>query len=681
LRIDTGGTLFFRAQGGRKAFDANDVPELDSLRDRRLNPNGSDVFGNINEDQIVAGVARIVAIADDDIRRIVRETMAEDADDLADVLIGRKNFLAAKYEKQLAKLNKPVKPTAADAAQLARSEAKIISNSRKTGYSINFDKDSIEDQNVHFWEYVKSGKSGFGVSFKVRGAISKKLTKEFDTTAAATGKRQLPLDELDGQLSTTLRGIGALARDGNPLRDTDFERVRSARQFYDNAINNLEQGIKAKVHTAAQKREFVNYYKPWLDDLESAVSGKGVGDNFTWAPHTTSFFNPGMVLEELAQKTQATKWKRAKVKWNSANMSAKGIEYESGKISLRDVDALQYADELVEVNYFPSNIGFVALRDLVDIRIIGDGLDDLNRGLKRVEGLGFDLSRPSLLAQEELYLSRFIYMKAARNSNVLKALEKDFTDQGKRVAFLRKEASKLAGVDDITALPSYRPTGSWEKNGYGRHLQERPDLHGPEWEQFKKDYVLVHDFTYMDDKAKFVQKATNIFDGGGHMAPTVDKLRRGIPLDGASAESDLSSGGGSYTFMRIRSKDSADTWRGLVMKPNALRRLDAISYDSDNFGRTVGRGGGNFVLENRFSELEDLKRLGNGNYWGNETIFKNSLSLIDEDVMYINCATQRETKELVTNVTAALKRMGFSKWPDGRKITDVIRYVPGAKNG
>ena len=679
MRIDTGGTLFFRAQGGRKAFDANDVPELDSLRDRRLNANGADVFGDIKEDQIVAGVARIVAIADDDIRRIVRETMADDADDLAEILIGRKNFLAAKYEKQLAKLNKQVKPTTADTAQLARSEAKIIKNSKKTGYSINFDKDSIEDQSVHFWEYIKNGKSGFGVSFKVRGAISDKLTKEFDIADAASVKRQLPLDELDGQFSTTLRGIGALARDGKPLRDTDFERIRAARQFYDNAISNLEQGIKAKVHTAAQKRQFVKYYMPWLEDLESAVLGKGVGDSVTWTPHTTALFKSGMELVEVTKKAQAVKWKRTKIKWNSSDMSAQGISYDVGKISLRSVDALQYADELIEVNYFPKNIEFVALRDLVDIRVIGDGLDDLNRGLKRVEDLGFDLSRPTMLTQEELYLSRFVYMKAARNPSVMKILEKDFTDQSKRIEYLRKEASKLAGVDDITALPTYRPTGSWEKNGYGRHLQDRPDLYGKEWEQFKKDYVLVHDFTYMDSESKFVQKATNIYKGGGHMAPTVDKLRRGVPLDGASSEADLTSGGASYAFMRLRPARSANTWRGLVMKPNSIKRLDAITYGKDNFGRTLNSDGTNFVLENRYTKLEEFKKLANNN-WGNETVFKNSISLIDEDVLYINCASQSETTELVANVTAALKNMGFSKWPDGRKITDVIRYVPGASN-
>ena len=96
--------------------------------------NSGEVFGDINDDQIVAGVARIVSISDDDIRRLVNDVMGDDADDLADVLIGRKNVLERTYAKQLAKYNK--KQKALSLARVTREEEKLIEESRINGYNI-----------------------------------------------------------------------------------------------------------------------------------------------------------------------------------------------------------------------------------------------------------------------------------------------------------------------------------------------------------------------------------------------------------------------------------------------------------------------------------------------------------------------------------------------------------------
>ena len=257
----------------------------------------------------------------------------------------------------------------------------------------------------------------------------------------------------------------------------------------------------------------------------------------------------------------------------------------------------------------------------------------------------------------------------------MEALERPFTNDAERLEFLRKEASYVQGVKDITQMPAYRPDGSWEKIGYGRHLQYRPDLNGPDWEDFKTDHVLWHDITYMAPDREMNQRIKNIMGGGGHLAPTTDKLRRGLPLDGASAQRDLETGGASYAFTRIRTRANIRNLRGVFFKPDALRRIDAISYDRDHFGRMRyddGRAG--FVEDERYSTIEGFRKLAADN-GTNETVFKNSLSMIDEDVLFIQTTTRAEYEELLEIITDGLKALGFDKWPDGREITDVVRLV------
>jgi len=127
-RVDTGGALAFRAQGGLKGAAFGDiVSELQTLRDVKINPQAAAVFGHLTEPQIKASVARVLATNDDAIRRTVMQfsggTLAERSA-LADKLMARKAFLA--------KLYPDVMPKIAEARQLAveqaRSEVRSVLN-------------------------------------------------------------------------------------------------------------------------------------------------------------------------------------------------------------------------------------------------------------------------------------------------------------------------------------------------------------------------------------------------------------------------------------------------------------------------------------------------------------------------------------------------------------------------
>lgn len=72
FRVDTGGALLYRAQGGKKgdAF-GNDVTEWWSLRDDGTNPQAAAVFGGMDKAALQASARRVADVADSDIRATV----------------------------------------------------------------------------------------------------------------------------------------------------------------------------------------------------------------------------------------------------------------------------------------------------------------------------------------------------------------------------------------------------------------------------------------------------------------------------------------------------------------------------------------------------------------------------------------------------------------------------------
>jgi hypothetical protein len=58
-RIDTGGSLRYRAQGAPKGQAFGDVPgEMDSLRDPNINPDAAQIFGKLTDDEIAEQISR-----------------------------------------------------------------------------------------------------------------------------------------------------------------------------------------------------------------------------------------------------------------------------------------------------------------------------------------------------------------------------------------------------------------------------------------------------------------------------------------------------------------------------------------------------------------------------------------------------------------------------------------------
>jgi hypothetical protein len=110
-RIDPGGALDYRAQGGLKgdAF-GNAVSEIHTLRDASKNPQAASVFGTMTQDEISKSMIPVLELPDDIIQKAVQ--MFGPGDDnkknaLAAKLIARKHYLAKQFPEAEAIVHPP----------------------------------------------------------------------------------------------------------------------------------------------------------------------------------------------------------------------------------------------------------------------------------------------------------------------------------------------------------------------------------------------------------------------------------------------------------------------------------------------------------------------------------------------------------------------------------------------
>lgn len=101
IRIDVGGALLYRAQGGAKgAAFGTEVVETESLLDKKTNSYAASVFSGISEQKLVDSIAAVLEIPDDAIVKAVEKFgpgSAAEKKALADKLIARKQSLAKKF--------------------------------------------------------------------------------------------------------------------------------------------------------------------------------------------------------------------------------------------------------------------------------------------------------------------------------------------------------------------------------------------------------------------------------------------------------------------------------------------------------------------------------------------------------------------------------------------------------
>jgi hypothetical protein len=188
----------------------------------------------------------------------------------------------------------------------------------------------------------------------------------------------------------------------------------------------------------------------------------------------------------------------------------------------------------------------------------------------------------------------------------------------------------------------------------------RFDLTDEMLERELKGYGLYHNVTDGGDVEDLVK---TVLENNGNMVSTVEKIRIGVKPGGMSPVSDMRTGGATYFFTRVRKLPASGRGSsGLYFKKRLLRRMDAITYDHDAFGKVID----DYVRKKRLTSIDDYKRLASGSR-SDETIFKYTVSLPDEiDVIKTSGAVQR------AKIIEMFRQKGFSKLPDGRRIEEVV---------
>lgn len=96
-RIDAGGALIYRAQGGPKGNKFGpEVGEISTLRNKSMNAQAAKVFGDITDDELALGAFKVASVNPEAIIDLVEALEMEP--DVADILIARRQNIIDKFE-------------------------------------------------------------------------------------------------------------------------------------------------------------------------------------------------------------------------------------------------------------------------------------------------------------------------------------------------------------------------------------------------------------------------------------------------------------------------------------------------------------------------------------------------------------------------------------------------------
>jgi len=537
------------------------------------------------------------------------------------------------------------------------------------GKTLPVDLDDIEDQNALVFTETSQGQKRTVMKMKLRPEAEAKLLaglRKGDLTGAPQriGK---PLDE-DGFYEDIL---GAVKTVNHHQQDGQYNATSIEKALkHKKTLKELAGSDDPEVRDMAQG------YLAWLDEIDASHQAKRRTD--------------GELAQYLRKKETERKQSEAAFTVHKGGVENTLRSLSKGEVIVQDDAAPnselfrgrrmktgeQYTATFPDgtrVRYRPwTDQNHYAQRGELEVMIPkGASPDDVAGMMERLETLGIDASTALPEHAEWMYLRKMAYVSKTDERDdyrqILKGLEDRDASVTERVQSLRDYWQGRLGVRDLTRLPGYNPQGEYQHGFLDRRLsggyrqQYRFDLSDEDLERQLKGHALHHSLTNGAQMDTFIE---SVLENNGAMVSTIEKMRIGIPPGGMSPESDMDSGGASYFFTRIKKlpADGRPTAQGLYFKKRLLRRLDAVSYDHDAFGRVTD----DYVRNQRGSAPADWKRFAGCS--SNETIFKYSVTLPD-NIEYIVTGSKAERERVLKSFTSR----GITVLPDGRKIEEVVR--------
>lgn len=681
VRVDTGGALRYRAQGGLKgSVFGRSVTEIDSLRDPSLNRQAQQVFGRLTAAEIEDSVVRVLSVPDEQIRAIVAKFGPEDdatRAELADLLIARKRDLEARFPGAAARV-RGNRPALIDAARVTEAEQQAVEASRVNGYSFATDSDQIEDNSVLVHAFKRKGGEATRGFFKLLPGASNSLLDEISKSVSTSGSPNVALADARNDMLAAIKSINYRAANNRPLDITVVGKINTAAASSKRSMEALQKAI-AEADDAAQiaaMQAQLDLLTEWrallISRLVDAIDGRVA---ITLAGQFPANTIPDSLAYSVKSKTIAAPviaWKRISegYKFNTSTFD-RSFATETTKTNGVAGTSLRYEAMLPDgtrVTYFPhsSDVAY-AMQGVVKIDVPGRSALATGRVFEAITEIGLTSTRATEIDRQHLYLNAFARIRLLRGAELpARKLFDSVTDKGPAGVRAKLDILKKATGVDVEDSEGWKTIdGVRQAFGHGRAHQLRPDLEGPEFQQFDRDYVLFHnpDGLSWDAGHGAFEKIKPVIEGGGMFASLTDRVRRGVPLSGSSVSSDLASGGGDYHFTRIGKRGGGlATGAGVYWRARQVRRMDAITYQSDLFGRTTGTT----VADSRLGQtVESLTAASRGS--SNETIFKGGLSVFD-DVERIVLANDAEVAEAIS----WMQSKGYKTWPDGRPLSEVI---------
>ncbi len=651
IRIDVGGSLRYRAQGSEKgkAF-GKEVLEIESLRDRGMNPQSAAVFASITKDDMIAGARKVLALDRKQITELVEQfgpTTKRARTSLVSKLVARQQSIA----RQLPEATTIPKAERPANAAITRIEHEQVTNSRSNGYAIATDKGDIEDQNVLVYHKLNLQQQDVTAAyFKLRPQAMRRLQS---TIKGAESERY---NQIHDKLIGAIKSVAYRADKKEELNYGIKSKVEKVIEEYEELSTLMEEEVKRGIRPQSQLDEFEKRLQPFIDELQDVL----VNTDIDPVPEWDKSLGIYKAFDIKPPKTEkgSLNWKKRRSQYQLSKFDRGHQKEGSTKHTLDSYHYEATLDDGSLIRYWPDEKGtYFSLQGRVEIEVNGHGQKNTVRIFNAIEELGIDSKRATELDMEELYLDKLAYIH--KQDKIIKSKTASINDQPARIKEKIKQLNKALDTD-ITESRHYNPLGERQAFDQGRRVWFRPDVdNDPDLKKFEKTRRLHHSKSGRKAMPDLIR---DILKSGGQMATTTDKIRRGIKPGGMSPETDLASGGANYFFTRIRGTFQAYDEQGFVWKARQATRMDAISYNHDAYGRTTGT----HVQDNRFFKVKDLLKI--SGYSSNETIFKDSLSLFDDlDRIVAYNSTEREA------IIAVFKKEGYEQWPDGRKLEDVIK--------
>lgn len=678
FRVDTGGALRYRAQGGLKGSAFGDeVLEFQSIRNPGTNPQGAQVFGNLRDVDIERSAVKVLGITDAEIDRLVALHGPRDAIEnkvLAERLKARRDDIGRQYPGAKAELDAQAKALAApepDTARVTKLEQAEIEASRVNGYAMNTDGTMIEDHAVVVSQMTTSGGQPFTRLFMRllpdgEAAVAKTMP------ASVSGAGGYDLGVFRDRLLSLAKSINHRAENGTPMDSTTLLKWSAFKNEAEAAQKSLTKAARMDRAQAATQLKMVDEVHA---ELLAYFTKHNIGSQVTRIRAIDiQAFKDVLPAADKARKSaakSALEWekKTGKLQFETATFDKSHARLTGGKDSLHGVDEyLAAKGEGFSVRYVPSKGNATSAQGMVIIDIEGAGSATTAKGFQIIEKMGVKATRSTAGDRLELYLDRIAYVRTVRNPD----LEAAYQAAGKIAdATARHEAKlKLLNADaglDMTKSPYWNPEGNRQAFGHGRVVQYRPDLPPAEIQAFASKHVLYHNTGgYGVGGTSQWPNLKRIIEGGGQIGSQVDRVRRGVPSGGSSVDMDMRSGGGSYIFTRVMTKTKATTRMpaGVHFKADRMMlRTDAFSYDGDLFGAVARH------TQEQHRAIDPAGWSRNAKAARNETNFRDAVSLFD-DVDRIILLNRAEYNQAIGD----LRAMGYRQWPDGRELEDVFGY-------